>query len=108
MTHRFIGFRRDPVQRCFKLEPFCLQVLLRRITGHPDRLPPDEQSPTQRKWEHEAVPARKDFFFEQLNVSDTIGRPVALANWITPIWTTCRGPFGPSGVTTKSAPDRPS
>lgn len=80
MTHRFIGFRRDPVQRCFKLQPLCLQVLLRRITGYPDRIPPDEQSPTQRKWDHEAVPAREDFFFEQLKASGTMGSPVVLAS----------------------------
>ena|SRR5438093_8805287 len=83
-TYRFIGLGRDPVQGHLKLEPLGLQVLLRCIPGHPDRLPPDEQSSSQRIGDHEAVPARKDFFFEQLNVSGTIGSPVALANWITP------------------------
>ena len=106
--HGLIGLRRHPVQDRLKLEPLGLQVLLRRLTRHPDWLPLDEQSFSQRIGDHEAVPARKDFFFEQPNVSGTIGRPVALANWITPSWATCRGPFGPSGVTTKSLPDRPN
>ncbi len=54
------------------------------------------------------IPTGKEFFFVQLKVSGTIGRPVAFASWITPIWTTCPGPFGPSGVTTRSTPDRPN
>lgn len=36
-----------------------------------------------------------------------IGRPVALANWTTPTLATWRGPFGPSGVTTRLPPARP-
>ena len=54
------------------------------------------------------IPTAKDFFFEQLNVSGTIGRPVAFANWTAPTWATWHGPFGPSGVTTKSTPALPS
>ena len=105
---RFIRFRRDPVQGLLKLEPLGFQIRLHRVRRDPDRLPPQEQPSAKRIRDHEAVPARKDFFFEQLNVSGTIGRPVAFASWITPIWATCRGPFGPSGVTTKSTPERPS
>lgn len=37
-----------------------------------------------------------------------IGSPVAFANCTTPSLATCRGPFGPSGVTTTSLPERPS
>jgi len=37
-----------------------------------------------------------------------IGSLDALANWMTPILATCGGPFGPSGVTTRSTPERPN
>lgn len=37
----------------------------------------------------------------------TIGKPVALANCTTPTLATWRGPFGPSGVTTRFPPARP-
>ncbi|HJT22219.1 MAG TPA: hypothetical protein VJ746_17235 [Nitrospira sp.] len=35
-----------------------------------------------------------------------IGSPDARASWMTPNFTIWAGPFGPSGVTTRSTPDR--
>src|SRR6478752_3369898 len=81
----FIGFARDP-----------------------ERIPVEEESSGKWVRDHVAIPARKEFFFEQAKARGMMGRPVAFARWITPSFATWRGPLGPSGVTTTSRPDRPS
>src|SRR6185295_5768255 len=104
----FIRFRREAIEHQFEFPPLALQRLRRSVGGHPDRLTPEEQPSAGRKGKHEAVPGSKDFFFEQPNARGTMGSPVALARWMTPICTICLGPLGPSGVTTKSFPANPN
>ena len=83
----------------------------RRVVGSTRNLEwvPKEKN-TFGEWigDHIAIPAREEFFFEQANTIGTMGSPVALANCTTPSLATWRGPFGPSGVTPRSQPDRPN
>lgn len=73
----------------------------------PDRGSPQKGPARKRIRNYKAIPAEKDFFFEQANVRGTTGMPVILARATTPGCTLCLGPLGPSGVTTRSTPCRP-
>ena len=98
---------RQAIQDCFKLHACRLQCLLIGIPRNPDGCAPQIEPSGPWIGDHEPIPAREEFFFEQPKASGTIGSPVAFANWTTPSFATWRGPLGPSGVTTRSAPDRP-
>ena len=98
---------RQSIQDRFKLQACLLQCLFIGVSRDPDGGTPQIEASGPWVRDHESIPAREEFFFEQLNASGTIGSPVAFANWITPSFATCRGPLGPSGVTTRSAPERP-
>ena len=99
---------RQSIQERFQLEPCRFQRLVISIAWDPDRGAPEIETTRPGEWDHEPIPAREEFFFEQQKTSGTIGRPVAFANCTTPSLATCRGPLGPSGVTTRSAPARPN
>lgn len=106
--HRFIRVRGEPVQRGLQFGALHFQVRIGRIGRHPNGLSPPKQPAPERKRDLETIPACEDFFFEQPKVTGTIGKPVALANCTTPSLATYLGPFGPSGVTARSAPERPT
>jgi len=71
---------RQSIQDRLKLQACRLQRLFIRISRNPDGGAPQIEAP--RPWirDHEPIPARKEFFFEQLKASGTIGSPVAFAN----------------------------
>jgi hypothetical protein len=98
---------RQSIQDRLKLQTCGRQRLFIGVPRNPDGGAP--QIETSGPWirDHEPIPARKEFFFEQLKARGTIGSPVAFASCTTPSFATWRGPLGPSGVTTRSAPDRP-
>ena len=80
MAYFFIGQSRDPVQRRLQLAPLGFQFLRRRVTRHPDGVAPAIEAPAERVRDQEMIPAREEFFFEQLKANGTIGCPVALAS----------------------------
>ncbi|MEY4705732.1 MAG: hypothetical protein RL042_1937 [Nitrospirota bacterium] len=95
------------IQDRLKLQACRFQRLLIGIARNPDGGAPEIEAAGPWIRDHEPIPAREEFFFEQQKANGTIGRPVAFANCTTPSFATWRGPLGPSGVTTRSAPDRP-
>jgi hypothetical protein len=105
---RFFRFRRKSIQNGFKLQASRFERLVVRFARDPERISVEKHASRKRKRDHVAIPAREEFFFEQAKARGTIGRPVAFAKWMTPSFTTWRGPLGPSGVTTTSRPDRPN
>ena len=80
MCYPFVCFGRDPVQLRLQLAPLGFQFFRRRITRNPDRIAPAIETPAERVWDQEAIPAREEFFFEQLKANGTIGSPVARAS----------------------------
>src|SRR5262249_22903907 len=99
---------RQSIQDRLKLQACRLQCLFIGVSWDPDGVSPQIETTGQWVRDHEPIPAREEFFFEQPNASGTIGSPVALASCTTPGLATWRGPLGPSGVTARSTPDRPS
>jgi len=78
--HGFIDLSSHLLQGRFKFQPFDLQSRLIYLTRHPDGSPPVIQTARPRVRNHEAIPTRKVFFFEQPKVNGIIGRPEARAN----------------------------
>ena len=78
--HFFISLSGDPVQLCLQVTSPGFHLRLGRITRHPDRFAPVEQTTAERVRDQEPIPAREEFFFEQLKVNGTMGSPVALAS----------------------------
>jgi hypothetical protein len=71
---------RQSIQDRLKLQACLLQHLFIGISRDPDRGAPQVEASGPRVWDHESIPAREEFFFEQLNASGTIGSPVAFAS----------------------------
>jgi hypothetical protein len=80
MFHGLFRLIRQPIQDRFKLQAYCLHRLFISISWNPDRGAP--QIETSGPWirDHEPIPAREQFFFEQLKANGTIGSPVAFAS----------------------------
>ena len=97
--HIFFCLIRQLIEGCLKLHPKRFKHASISLARDPERSSIEEEASGEWVRDHEAVPARKEFFFEHAKIIGTMGSPLALANWITPSLATCRGPFGPSGVT---------
>src|SRR5437868_5420451 len=98
---------RQSIQDRLKLQACLLQCLFIGVSRDPDGGAPQIEASGPWVRDHESIPAREEFFFEQLNASGTMGSPVAFASWITPSFATWRGRLGSSGAPTRSAPGRP-
>lgn len=86
--HHRISLVRKPVEDRLKLQACRFERRVIRFARNPDRVSVQEQP--SGKWirDHVAIPTRKEFFFEQAKANGTIGKPVALANWMTPSFAT--------------------
>ena len=71
---------RQSIQDLLKLQACLLQRLFIRLSRDPDGGAPQIEASGPWVRDHESVPAREEFFFEQLNASGTIGSPVAFAS----------------------------
>jgi hypothetical protein len=76
----FIRLIRQSIEDRLKLTACRLQGLFIGISRYPDRGTP--QIETTGPWvrDHEPIPAREKFFFEQPKANGTIGSPVAFAS----------------------------
>ena len=86
--HHRISLICKPVEDRLKFQACRFERRVIRFARNPNRVSVQEQPSAERIWDHVAIPARKEFFFEQANANGTIGKPVALANWITPSFAT--------------------
>ena len=78
--HNYFCLIRQLIETCLQLHPKRFKHGVIRLARNPERPPIDEQ--TSREWvrDHIAIPARKEFFFEQAKTMGTMGSPLALAN----------------------------
>jgi hypothetical protein len=79
MMHHVIRFRGQPIQRRFQLATFGFHLSRVGVPRHPNRTSPEKDTLSKWVWDQEAIPTGEEFFFEQLNVSGNIGRPVTFA-----------------------------
>src|SRR6267143_2000216 len=70
----------QPIQDSPKLQACRLHRPCISISRNPDGGAPQIETSGPRVRDHEPIPAREEFFFEQLKASGTIGSPVALAS----------------------------
>jgi hypothetical protein len=78
--HSFFRLIRELIQNLLKLPACRFHCRFIGISQNPDGGTPQIEPSGPWVRDHEPVPARKEFFFEQLNASGTIGSPVAFAN----------------------------
>ena len=71
---------RQSIQDRLKLQACSFQRLFIRISRDPDGGAPQIEASRPWVWDHEPIPAREEFFFEELKASGTIGSPVAFAS----------------------------
>jgi hypothetical protein len=70
---------RQPIEDRFKLQASRLERGFIGFARDPDRISIKKEASGKRIWDQVAIPARKEFFFEQAKASGTMGRPVAFA-----------------------------
>ena len=75
---------RQLVQRALQGRAPRLTLRVVRVARDPDRFAPEKDAACERVRNEEPVPRRQDFFFDDPKVTGKIGRPVALARWMTP------------------------
>src|SRR5262245_60352014 len=68
------------IQERFELQTFGLQLRRIPLRRHPQGWSPQEETACAGIGHHEAVPTRKEFFFEQLKASGMIGSLEARAS----------------------------
>ena len=77
--HIFFGPIRQLIEGCLKFRPKGFKHGSISFAWDPEWGPKEEEAPGERIWDHVAIPARKEFFFEQANTMGTMGSPLALA-----------------------------
>ena len=80
MGHGLVGPGRQVIQKRFELQAFGFQLCHIAFRRDPQGRPPQEEAARPRIRHQEAIPTRKEFFFEQPNARGTIGSLEARAS----------------------------
>ena len=108
ISDSLVRFIAQTIQCRFQFHPLRLEISPGRGPRDRDGLAPQKTCPTEGTRHFKLIPAPEEFFFEAAKVTGIIGKPVSFANSTVPNCAMHRGPRGPSGVTARSVPDRPS
>ena len=82
--HGVVGLIRQSIQDSLQLQADRFEGRVVRVTRDPNGRAIEKQASREGIRDHETIPAREEFFFEQANAKGIIGRPVAFANCTTP------------------------
>ena len=77
--HLLFRLFRQPIEDRLKRQASRLERGIIGFARDPHRIPIEKKASGKRVRDHVAIPARKQFFFEQAKAMGTMGRPVALA-----------------------------
>ena len=78
------GLIRQAIQDSLQLQTDRFERRVVRLTRDPNGSAVEKQASREGIRDHETIPAREEFFFEQANAKGIIGSPVAFANCTTP------------------------